>query len=110
MKRLLLFLFFTLTTTQLLPQNIMFIRDIQTQILDTVSISLHINNSEAFVAFQTDVKIPEGFTYINNSANLSERANGHILSANLIPGNILRVLAFHSIKTVLWRYRSGSIF
>lgn len=94
MKRLLLFLFFTLTTTQLLPQNIMFIRDIQTQILDTVSISLHINNSEAFVAFQTDIKIPEGFTYINNSANLSERANGHILSANLIPGNILRVLAF----------------
>lgn len=78
----------------LLSQNIMFIKNIQSHILDTVSLNLSIDNSGQFVAFQTDIKIPEGFTYINNSATLTSRANGHILSANLLPANILRVLAF----------------
>jgi len=72
----------------------MSIDNIQATVLDTVSLDINITNSQQFVAFQTDIKLPENFSYINNSASLTSRANGHILSVNLLAGNILRVLAF----------------
>jgi hypothetical protein len=90
-KFLLVFVFVPII---LFPQNVMSIDNIQATVLDTVSLDINITNSQQFVAFQTDIKLPLNFTYINNSASLTSRANGHILSANLLAGNVLRVLAF----------------
>lgn len=72
----------------------MWLDSVQTRVHDTVQIEISIANSNQFVAFQTDIKLPSNFTYVDNSASLTYRANSHILSVNLLSGNILRVLAF----------------
>lgn len=61
---------------------------------DTLTISVDIENSDAFVGFQFDLPLPEQATYINNSASLTSRADGHILNASLLPGATLRILSY----------------
>ncbi len=73
------------------------------------SIQVDINNSNAFVAFQFDLPIPGGFTYVTGSALLNPvRANGHIIQASIIPGNMLRVLGF-SFNNTPFIGASGSV-
>ena len=73
------------------------------------SIQVDISNSDAFVAFQFDLQIPGGFTYVTGSAALDlARSNGHILQASIIPGNILRVLGF-SFNNTPFNGSSGSV-
>lgn len=59
------------------------------------SIHVDINNSNAFVAFQFDLPLPAGFSYVTGSALLDPaRVSGHLLEASIIPGNKLRVLGY----------------
>ncbi|MCK9204830.1 MAG: choice-of-anchor D domain-containing protein, partial [Bacteroidales bacterium] len=63
--------------------------------LQPFTLQVSINNSSQFVAFQFDLPIPAGFSYVGNSAALNpSRSNGHILQAELISGNTLRVFGF----------------
>ena len=75
-------------------QNTMSIPNVSGNANDTITVSLHIDNSDEFVAFQTDIQLPTQVTYIDNSATLTDRANGHNLSASLVSGNTLRLIAY----------------
>jgi len=64
------------------------------------SIHVDISNSNEFVAFQFDLPLPSGFSYVSGSALLDpSRANGHLLEAIIIPGNKLRVLGYSNNNT-----------
>jgi len=78
-------------------------------IIRTVSVSLNtgsecvvqvqVDNTNAFVAFQADIPIPAGFTYIAESAQLNPtRSSGHSLSASLL-GSTLRLIAYSGSNT-----------
>ncbi len=72
-------------------------------------IQVDINNSNAVVAFQFDLPIPGGFSYVTGSAELNPvRANGHIVQASIVPGNILRVIGF-SFNNTPFNGSSGSV-
>lgn len=72
-------------------------------------IQLEVENSDAFVAFQVDIPIPNGFKYVAGSAALNvSRISGHALSASLINGNILRLIAY-SVSNIPFIGNSGSL-
>jgi len=75
-------------------QNTMWIDTLAANPNDTATFSVKIRNSQKFVAFQLDIQFPSNLTYINNSAALTSRANGHSISTSLIAPDRLRVLAF----------------
>lgn len=73
------------------------------------SVMVDISNSNSFVAFQFDLPIPAGFSYIAGSAALSPlRINGHLLDASIIPGNKLRVVGY-SNSNVPFVGNSGTV-
>ncbi|HPS63164.1 MAG TPA: choice-of-anchor D domain-containing protein, partial [Bacteroidales bacterium] len=82
------------------------------------TVSVEIRNSDPFTAFQFDLAIPAGFTYIPGTALLNpSRSNGHQLAADMLSDNILRIagysqnnLPFHdTIGTILtFRLNSGT--
>ncbi len=58
-------------------------------------IQLEAENSDPFVAFQADIPIPEGFSYVAGTAQLTTaRISGHSLSASVVSGNILRLIGY----------------
>ncbi len=61
---------------------------------DLVEFSFSINNMDAFTGFQFDVVLPPVMTYVNSSAVLSQRSNGHMASASMVASNTLRVVAY----------------
>ncbi len=61
---------------------------------DKASLAFSINNMEAFTGFQFDFSLPLPMDYIEGSAVLSGRKTNHQVFANMISGNILRVVAF----------------
>jgi len=76
---------------------------------ENFTVQVDISNSDAFVAFQFDLPIPGGFSYVTGSAALNPvRANGHILQASIVPGNILRVIGF-SFDNTPFNGSSGSV-
>ena len=58
------------------------------------TLTLSINNMEPFTGFQFDLQLPASMSYIPNSAVLSTRKTNHIVSANIVSPNVLRVVAF----------------
>jgi hypothetical protein len=60
----------------------------------TGTINISIANDVSFSAFQFDLVIPEHFTLDETSVVLAGRENGHILSREILEGNILRVIAY----------------
>jgi len=61
---------------------------------DTISLPFSINNMEPMVSFQFDLVIPPILKYINGSALLSQRKTNHVISANYIGPNTLRILSY----------------
>lgn len=61
---------------------------------DQATLTYSINNMDPFTGFQFDLQLPSPLTYVAGSATLSGRKSNHIVSANIIPGNILRVIAY----------------
>lgn len=89
--------------------NVMQISSAQVQARQQVIISIGINNSDPFVAFQLDIVMPAPFTFVPNSAELnSTRSNGHSTNATLINGNTLRILGF-SFNNISFNGNSGTI-
>ena len=59
------------------------------------TVSVEIDNSDQFVAFQFDLPIPAGFSFIPGTAALNPaRISEHLLDISIIPGNKLRVLGY----------------
>jgi hypothetical protein len=58
------------------------------------SLGFTMNNMEPVIGFQFDLILPEPLTYVMNSALLSSRKADHIVSANMVNDNTLRVVAF----------------
>ena len=92
----------------LFAQNTMFIPDVSGNAADTISVSIHIDNIDDFVAFQTDIQLPNEIEYMDNSAVLTGRAQDHILSALLLENNLLRVFVY-SLSNSIFSGNSGSV-
>ncbi|MCK9281313.1 MAG: choice-of-anchor D domain-containing protein [Melioribacteraceae bacterium] len=59
-----------------------------------IDVKLTLNNMEDFTGFQFDINLPSVSKYEAGGATLSERKNDHIISANIVQGNKLRVIAY----------------
>lgn len=89
-------------------QNIVSINDVTASVGDTIKIAVNVQNVDEFVAFQSDIVLPDVCIYQQGSVKLSERAEDHTLSANLLDGNVLRVIAF-SISQKSFSGNSGEL-
>ncbi len=74
----------------------MIIRDVTAIAGDDILVELEINNEDSFITFQADILLPDGFGFIEGSAQLNpERITDHSITAHVLPEtNILRCLAF----------------
>lgn len=98
---------FQLTLSQ--AGNIIKIGSYQTLPDTEIEIQLEVENDDAFVAFQADITVPEGFKYIENSAKLNlARSTSHALSVNIINGNTLRLIGYSANNTA-FTGNAGSI-
>ncbi|HNY04124.1 MAG TPA: hypothetical protein PKG48_16130, partial [Bacteroidales bacterium] len=76
-------------------QNIMQMGSATTGPNQDFSVGVSIANADLFVAFQFDLPVPAGFSYVTGSAALNPaRSNGHMLIAQVITGNKLRIMAY----------------
>jgi len=75
---------------------------------DTVTVKIDVDNYEPFVAFQFDLRFPERFNYIENSARLTDRAADHTLAVNLIEDGRLRAVAY-SMTQAAFQGNSGPV-
>lgn len=92
---------FCILSTQLIAgQNILKIHDATTAPGSTASINIEIINEDAFVAFQVDIPLEQGFGHTTNASSLSPRSNGHYINSSVLPGsNLLRIIAFSLYNT-----------
>ena len=90
-------------------QNTMVINNTTALPSSVVEIQMAINNADAFVAYQLDIPLPAGFTYVNASLTLTPaRITNHVISGNVVAGNILRVVS-HSPTNAAYLGNSGTI-
>ena len=75
---------------------------------DTVTVSISIANSDAFVAFDVRIKLHAQLTYLPSSAALTGREVDHSLSAGIVGGDTLRILAYSTNGTA-FTGNSGSV-
>ncbi len=74
--------------------NIMQINDAEEEAGQVIELDLEIVNDDEFVGFQTDIFLPEGFTFVEGSASLNpNRAVDHILDATIMPDGALRLIS-----------------
>jgi len=92
MKKILIFLL--LFGTSLLAQNTMVVNSVSGLAKDTISINVNIQNTDQFTGFQFEIPLSNQLVYIDNSAILTDRASGHILTASVINGTTLKVFAY----------------
>lgn len=93
--RILLLMVVCTLSSQFLSSNVLKIGHYSVSPNTESTIQLEAENDSSFVAFQVDIPIPEGFKYIDGSAELNtSRISGHVLSANLLTGNILRLIGY----------------
>lgn len=85
----------------LLADNILKIGKYSVDPKTEFTVEIEAENSSPFAAFQADIPLPQGFTYVENSAKLNaNRVSGHVLTANLIQGDTLRLIGYSSSNTV----------
>jgi len=75
-------------------QNLMILNGDSTIVNDTAFITLEIENSEPFTAFQFDLALPADFSFIESSAQLTQRKADHVLVASMVSEDTLRFFAF----------------
>lgn len=78
--------------TQLMAQNSMSLTSAEGHPDDVVTIELSVDNTDSFVAFQTEIPLGENLTYVANSAFLYRGAD-HQLVASVVDGT-LKLYAF----------------
>lgn len=96
-KYVIAYLLFSVTSA--LAQNSLIIPDASGDTGDTISVSLQIDNSDSFVAFQTDILLPSQVNYLAGSAQVSSRAGDPALSAEIITGHTLRIVVYSTSQS-----------
>ena len=109
MKKLLTIFNILIVSIQLHATNEMRLTGGEVPAGGTIHIALHIDNSSPFVAFQADIPIPAAFSYVEGSALLDDnRKADHSLSAQLVGGNILRIISY-SMSNASFQGSSGAV-
>jgi hypothetical protein len=73
------------------------------------TVDISIDNVLPFVAFQADIPIPSGLTYVDASAVLEDaRKDDHTLSASIVTPNTLRLIGF-SMSNLPFKGNSGAV-
>jgi len=72
----------------------MIIPDAAGNFRDSVEVSVEIENSDEFVGFQLDFIVPIQADYVEDSVELTDRSQEHILNAGVTNGNNLRILSY----------------
>jgi hypothetical protein len=77
-------------------ENILIIKDAAGFPGVPVTIDIEIENDDLFTGFQVDIPLPAGFNYVANSVQLNAvRENGHLIDAQVLAGDVLRILSYH---------------
>jgi len=98
----------TLLVLSSTAQNILFINNTEGVTNDTVKVLFSINNDTAFISFQCDMILPNGFSYIPGSITLSNRSADHVINATKVAGNTLRILSY-SLSNAQFLNDSGTV-
>jgi len=96
---LLLIGLFAIIPTMLFAENVMISGDVSGNAQDTVIVEVDVENDDEFVGFQFDLPLPEEVTYLEDSAELSDRADQHVMVARIIDDSIFRVLCYSFNQT-----------
>ncbi len=99
MKNLLLIGLFLIIPAVLFAENVMTIEDVSGNSRDTINVEVRVENDEEFVGFQFDLPLYEEIAYLENSAELSDRADEHALIARIVDNSILRILCYSFNQT-----------
>lgn len=75
---------------------------------ETALLSFSINNMEAFTGFQFDLTLPTALSYVMGSTYLTGRESDHVVSANTVTGNKLRIVCYSPDKE-LFTGNSGNV-
>ena len=97
MRKITLLLLFILPAlfSQAFAENNLTVSSAEVAPGSAVTVDLLIDNNDEFVAFQVDIPIPEQLSFVSNTASLNpDRITDHMLQANIIDGNILRIFGF----------------
>lgn len=88
-------LFFFVSPVFLMAENTLEIINAQTNINTSTTVSFEMNNDSAIVAFQVDLTIPAGISYVNSTATLNAaRISDHIIKDTILPDGTLRILGY----------------
>jgi hypothetical protein len=80
-------------------QNVMIFHGDSIAVNDTALIKMDIENTNPFAAFQFDLLLPEGFEFIEGSAELSNRKTDHSIIASSIADDTIRFIAFSPMNS-----------
>ena len=75
-------------------ENIVIVNDVSAYASEKIIIEVEVENDDEVIAFQMDFELPEGFIYVEDSATLSERSDGHSVASSVIEANVLRIVSF----------------
>ena len=116
--KIIIFLFIILTkifaireTSDLLAKldlNTIAICDAQAFVDSNVTLQTDVENYEEFVAFQIDLILPDSLDYIENTAQLTDRGQDHIIQVSYIGADTLRIISF-SMNMLPFLGNSGTV-
>lgn len=102
-------IFMVLMKFSAMAQNSMSIPNVSTGAASQAIVAVNITNANAFTGFQLDIPLPVGISYVANTAAINpSRSNGHILSAAIVGGSTLRIIAF-SFSNAQFNGSSGAV-
>jgi len=74
--------------------NYLIVRDTTACSGDTVTITIDVQNYDEFVAFQFDLNFSDQLQFVDNSAQLSDRAQDHLLIQSLLDSTNVRIISY----------------
>ena len=74
--------------------NYLIVRDTTACAGDTITVAVDVENYDEFVAFQFDLNFSEQLQFVSNSAQLSTRAQDHLLIQSLLDSTNLRIISY----------------
>jgi hypothetical protein len=110
--RLFTIILILMNSTMLLGQGAgyeMKLNDVRALAGELIEVELEITNEGEFYAIGLDIPLPTGFSFVDDSFQLSDRSSGHVSSAVVVSGNILRILVFHQEETTAFLGEEGVI-
>ncbi len=87
--------FMLLTIISAQANNRLEVADGQIAVNENATISINMTNNDQVVAFQVDIPIPPGLTYVDGSAMLNPvRVTDHELTESILPSGELRIIGY----------------